>query len=221
MVWRGRAGAGAMAPEKHGELRDSLPPPQRLALAYAPSAVRDDWLAFLAFDARLAGIVQRNREVMLGQLRFAWWRDQLASEGPPRAGEPLLALLVEWGEHRKALGALVDGWEAALDPDADRLAVAETVGEARGAALAALAGRVGCGEIGDLVKRAGREWTLAEFGVPDGQSAAIAPVRLPRSLRPLAMLHGLARQATKPGKCGLLDRPMDLLTAMRIGLLGR
>jgi phytoene synthase len=210
-----------MEPANDRDLRESLPPAYRLALVYAPAAVRKDWLALLAFDARLSGIVQRNREPILGQLRFAWWRDQLASEAPPRGGEPLLALLEGWRDQRSALAGLVDGWEAMLDPDADRLKSTQALGAARGTALAALAARIGCDEASLEAERGGREWAMAEFGALSTPAGKFAPVRLPRRLRPLAILHGLAARSARSGREGLLDQPADFLVAVRIGLLGR
>jgi phytoene synthase len=210
-----------MGPESLRDLRESLPPAPRLALAYAPAAARGEWLALLAFDARLAGIVLRSREPMLAQLRFAWWREQLASEVPPLGGEPLLELLAGWRDHRSALTGLVDGWEASLDADADRQQSTAGLAAARGSALAALATRIGCGEACSEADRAAREWTMAEYGGLSTQFAGLVPVRLPRPLRPLAILHGLAARSTRSGRSDLLERPTDLVVAVRIGLLGR
>jgi len=78
-------------------LASELPPPQRLALAYAPARARPATLALLALDARLAAILRGRREPLAAQLRLAWWREMFAR--PPSdwpAGEPLLEALRGW-----------------------------------------------------------------------------------------------------------------------------
>ena len=96
----------------------NLPPDIRLALAYAPKRVRPLQLAAFALDARLAGIVGNAREVLIAQIKLAWWRERLA-EPPARrpVGEPLLAALADWKAPVDPLLALIDGWEAMLDPE--------------------------------------------------------------------------------------------------------
>ena len=92
-------------------LAEQLPPPQRLALSYAPPSARCPTLALLALDTRLAGLLRRRGEPVLAQVRLAWWRDILAAEpGGWPEGEPVLALLRSWREPAP-LVALVDGWE--------------------------------------------------------------------------------------------------------------
>ncbi|MDE2561235.1 MAG: hypothetical protein KGL48_03210 [Sphingomonadales bacterium] len=151
-------------------------------------------------DAARAG-----REPIAVQLRLAWWRDRFgapACEWP--AGEPLLALLGPWDTEREALGALVDGWEAAaVGEDGGR-----ALSEARIEAMAALARLLGCGAT-DAIGAAARDWVLPEAAGP-------APA-LPRAMRPLAVLRGLAVREARGGA-----RPVrDLLAVMRIGLTGR
>lgn len=210
-------------------LLESLPPARRLALAYAPAAARLPLLAFLALDVRLAGIVRNSHEPMLAQLRLAWWREQLQRDGGAwPEGEPLLAALRSWDGRHDALVPLVDAWEGMtgappLDP-----AVFEALAQARGGAFAALADTRAAEAL-----RLGRNWALADLAArlshPEEKAAALAlaraadwrAARLPAALRPLAVLHGLAARALRRG--GNLDRiaPLDLLAALRIGLLGR
>jgi phytoene synthase len=93
----------------------------RLAVSYAPGRLRRNLAWLLAFDLRMRGVVERAREPLIAQMRFAWWREMLvkpASERPK--GEPLLAALaeVEQGEMVNAALQLVDAWElVAGDPD--------------------------------------------------------------------------------------------------------
>ena len=209
-----------------------LPQASRLALAYAPGSARDGVLALLAFDARLAGIVRRAREPLLGQMQLAWWRDQLQREPAARPkGQPLLQLLASLEGQAADLVALVNGWEELLDPAAVDQRSLEVLARARGQGWAALARMVAGEGAADAAGCAGYQWALADLAAGLGQAqdrAAIAPllaacdwnrVTLPRSLRSLAILHGLARRARGTG--ALLDGPGGLAVAVRIGMLGR
>jgi phytoene synthase len=210
---------------------DDLPAELRLALAYAPQRSRGLWLGLFALDVRLAGIVRQTSEPMLGQIRLAWWRDRLkAGDAATISGEPLFELLSLWGPQRSALAALVDGWEVLLD-DAELTAAAlARFADGRAAACEALAQQLGEGESAALAARAGQGWALAEIALKlsdpaetaRAQAAAAAydwqAIRLPRALRPLQVLHGLARR--KQGAAPLLDGPADGLAAVRLGLLG-
>lgn len=213
---------------------EELPVLSRLALSYAPKVAREKTLGLLALDARLAGIVRSASEPMLAQLRLAWWRDQFAkpiSDWPE--GEPLLATLKAWREQARALGGLVDGWEHLAGegplPANDFSALAS----ARGDAFGALAILLGADYAREECKVAGREWALADLlsrvSAPEetvalrelAGKAAFGPIRLPRAMRPLALLHGLARKAMDSG-LSLDDLPPSaLLKALRIGLVGR
>jgi 15-cis-phytoene synthase len=209
----------------------AVPTEQRLALAYAGSGQHPVLLGFFALDARLAAIVRGASEPLLGQVQLAWWRDQLAlpSELRPR-GEPLLALLGAWQGEGASLSALVDGWELLLDSGPlDRTALAAHA-EARARGWAALARLAGAPAHADEAQRAGRNWAAVDLAMRLGQgdehaaARALAeqqdwrPLRLPRSLRPLAVLHGLARR--RRGQAELLDGPLALGAALRLGLFG-
>ena len=97
---------------------DPLPLPRRLALAYAPRRSRDAVLGLWLLDQRLAGILQAQGEVLIAQIKLAWWRDRLGEDpaGWPR-GEPLLALLQSGKVPPRSYLPLVDGWEALLAED--------------------------------------------------------------------------------------------------------
>lgn len=181
---------------------DWLDPLERLAVAYAPRARRADWIGLLALDRRLADAAQEGRDPIMVQLRLAWWRDrfaQPATEWPK--GEPLLALLTMWDDDRAALAALVDGWEArnvGQDGGAE-------LASARIEAFATLARRSGI-EPDDDLRRAVAEWL--------GHAPAGKNPRIPKAMRPLAILRGMAlRQETTPLR--------NMLAALRLGLLGR
>lgn len=214
------------------DLVAALPREQQLALVYAPAPARAATLALFALDTRLASLVRGLREPMLGQLRLAWWREQLTrSPGQRATGEPVLAALAAWSDC-SALVALVDGWEVLTDPAAlDASRVAEFA-EGRARAWAGLAQVLGLDvQQAGTAHRAACGWALADLGArlsDEGGRAAASrqaavhdwtPAALPRSLRPLAVLHGLS--ARSRGVRPLLDGVPDLIAAMRLGLLGR
>ena len=195
--------------EELGENAADIPfdPVERLALAYAPSGMRTVWAGFLAFDHRLADAAREGRDPIMIQLRLAWWRDRMAE---PVAtwpmGEPLLAVLASWDAEREALGAMVDGWEA-RNVGSDGGAALR---EARIGALGALARLGGVSDQSALheIARAGAEWL-------DRQAGEGPAPRLPMTMRPLAVLRGMAlmREDARP-----LAR---FAYALRLGMLGR
>ena len=209
----------------------ALPVERRLALAYAPARSRLLWLGLLALDARLGAVVQTAHEPLLAQIKLAWWRDELAKPAAARAlGEPLLALLDDWGDQAAALRPLVDGWEVLLSSDQLDEAAMLQVAEARAQACAGLAVRLGLSTAEPEIRRAARGWALAELGAaltePDQHAAAIGLIaqqdwhraRLPRELRPLQVLHRLA--ASQRGNGAFIPGPAAGLRAVRLGLLG-
>ncbi len=182
-----------------------LPPPYRLALAYAPRAAHNATLGLFALDHRLSGIVRGAREPMLAQLKLAWWRDRLLS--PPHAwpsGEPLLAALTGWGEHAAGLVGLVDGWEAVLLDEQQR-----DLADGRAQACVTLARLLGCPASHEAASEAGRRWTAAEFG----EAVLAPPLALPKDLRALAVLV----RFFEGGEQSNLRR---FLGTMRTGLFG-
>lgn len=213
-------------------LLGELPTDHRLALSYAPARSRGPTAAVLVLDARLARIVGQRREPILAQMRLAWWRERLAGDPSQRGlGDPLLALLTDWQEIRDGLAALVDGWEALLaePPLPDAAAVAFAHGRAQ--AFAALARQLGEEAHAGAAAKACAAWALAELAAKTHDPEEAASIRalagqadwnrvaLPRALRPLAVLHGLA--ARKKGCGPLLAGPGDGFAALRLGLLGR
>ena len=210
----------------------TLPTEQRLALAYSRSGQRQVLLGFFSLDARLAAIVRSASEPLLGQIQLAWWRDQLALPAPLRVrGEPLLALLEAWRGEETCLSALVDGWELLLSGAALDSAALAGHTEARARGWAALARLVAAPGAANEALRAGRNWALADLAMRLGQDEEHTIARkladgqdwrsasLPRRLRPLAVLHGLARR--QRGRAELLDGPLALGAALRLGLFGR
>lgn len=213
------------------DLVADLPLERRLALAYAPTRSRPTTLALFALDGALGRVVRSTRETMLGQLRLAWWREALARpiDRQPQ-GEPVLEALRVFGDLRAGLECLVDGWEALLGdaplPE-DRFAA---FAAGRGEACSMLSRVLDEDTSAQSAQLAGVAWALAELAPRlsnpqerDNAARLIAAhnweqVALPRSLRPLKLLHGLALRSK--GAAPLLDRRRDILAAFRLGLLG-
>ncbi|PLP61381.1 phytoene/squalene synthase family protein [Mesorhizobium loti] len=65
-----------------------------LSALYAPAGRRDALLALYAFNAEIAGVRDRIREALPGEVRLQWWRDVIASDAPDAgAGHPLAEAL--------------------------------------------------------------------------------------------------------------------------------
>lgn len=213
------------------EFLSELPVERRLALAYSPARARADTAALFLLDARLAAILRQTREPMLGQMRLAWWRDRLGDAAlPPGLGDPLLEQLNRWPQ-RQGLVALVDGWEALLaEPPLPDGAIDAFV-RGRADACRDLAVQLGAQAAAPHATSAGAGWALAELAgkLSDpheaGRVAELARdrewrvIELPRELRAIAVLHGLAR--SKKGAGELISGPRDMLRAARLGLFGR
>ena len=215
----------------HDDLAAELPPLSRLALAYAPRHARHAHGALLALDARLASILRQKREPLLTQMRLAWWRDTLGEppSGWPR-GDPQLDAFRSWRDPAE-IAALVDGWEVMLGERLDAPAIKQFA-EGRERAFAALARQLDRPAGAAVAGQAARVWALADLAAnlsDPGEKQAVlaiarehgAPPGLPRVLRPLAVLAGLGHVALARGGTPLLARPADMLTALRIGMLGR
>lgn len=208
-----------------------LHPVTRLALAYAPRASRLQLVALMALDMRLAGIVRNSREPMLAQLRLAWWREQLRQDSTAwPEGEPLLAALRSWDGKHSELAPLVDGWEAMTGTAPLPKEAFLQLADARGTAFAALAD--GANNRAEA-KRLGRNWALVDIAgrlTHPQERATVTELasaqdwrraRLPRELRPLVVLHGLAARSLRAGENSITASPGSLVTAMCLGLLGR
>ncbi|MGD9664600.1 MAG: hypothetical protein AB7U34_05295 [Novosphingobium sp.] len=216
------------------ELAETLPTVQRLALAYAPRAARVPTLALMALDQRLARVLSAASEPIAAQLRLAWWRDTLRGGLATKAPDPLLTALNAWQGRETALIGLVDAWEEMLLEAPAPDSVLEGVAMARGASFAALADLLDCNDAaGENVHKAGSLWAFADLAAGLGnkderaaclshaRSIALPVERLPRQLRPLAVLSGLGTRSIVKGRASLLAGPVDMMVAMRIGMTGR
>ena len=216
------------------EIIAGLPLPARLALSYAPARSRSLFLGFFALDSRFATIIRQGKEPILAQMRLAWWRETLEKKPDARPwGEPLLEVLADWRGEEQALAELAEGWEILLaEPPLSEQQILR-FGQARGSAVAALARLSGEPAHVEPAARAGLLWAMADLagGVTEPAEKEIAlsiarrvaeqPAGLPRALRPLAVLAGLARRSVARGGAPLLDSAAAGLLAMRLGILGR
>lgn len=200
---------------------------ERLALVSAPASLKRPWGAVLAFDAQLARIALHAREPALAQLKLAWWRDA-CGDPAPRRGQPVLQGLAQsWRGDGTVLRDLVDAWESVA---AGEGAFAERAGLLAGARARVLAAGVAIDDDPAIVA-ASRCWTLAMLAAnapdPNTREAMLeaartfSGARLPRSLRPLAVLAGLARRSARRGGGALLGDRLSPLAALRLGILGR
>ncbi|WP_155799942.1 hypothetical protein, partial [Porphyrobacter sp. AAP82] len=196
-----------------GETPDPLPPEAGLALAWSGPKVRGPLSMALQLDRRLARIVGRTQEAMLGQMRLAWWREALAKPVAerPRGDAVLDGIGLHWQGREAPLAQMVDGWEV--------LVTAETLGPDEAAAFAAARGAFFTALPDDPVPAmlaarlaaAGRCWALADAaaGVSDpaertvlvaaGQAVSPPPARLGRGLGGVAVLEALAVRALARG----------------------
>ena len=67
-------------------------PEQTLALAYAPARLKMPFALILCFDNSFALIASRGQEIVLKQLRLAWWREQISKSAYSRSrNDPMLS----------------------------------------------------------------------------------------------------------------------------------
>lgn len=210
-----------------------LPAAQHLAVAHTPPCARPALLALLAFDARLGTLVAGASEPLLGQMRLAWWREQLARPPAQRAmGDPVLAAIgAQWHGAEPHLIALIDGWEELFAPGPLTTDAIARHAKARADPFVELARRLGYDDRADEAGAAGTRWALADlaFRLRDPverercltlHAASQAGPRLPRALRGLALLDGLAARAMARQQ-PLMSGRGAALAAMRLGLFGR
>ncbi|WP_373476520.1 hypothetical protein [Sphingorhabdus sp.] len=186
------------------EIVEQLPPPLRLAVAYAPKSGRVAFALLLLLDERLAQIVERATEPMIAQLKLAWWRDAFMAQAEQRPkGEPLLSALFDQGrpELLAVAGELVDAWE--LLPchgewtDAELDAFAKKRGDAVFNGYCRLIG------LSQSAAPAGEEWARGDITVRYS-GAVPAPALTNVSLlkgriyRPLTILTMLSRGVSGP-----------------------
>ncbi|MBL0925680.1 MAG: hypothetical protein IBJ12_14600 [Sphingomonadaceae bacterium] len=188
-----------------GDAEADLPPPARLAVAYAPRAVRSAFSVLLRLDARLASIVGRASEPLIGQMKLAWWRDALlAQPGTRPKGEPLVSEFENCGTQIPdgVTGQLISAWEMLLVADEWSHSIIEEFAKLRGQAIfstyANLAGsRRDAASLGIF-------WAINDLRIQFGDRVPIPPCgKLHESSirtmpRPLSILAMSVRDVTGP-----------------------
>lgn len=210
---------------------DILPPEAELALAWSPPPVRAAMSAALHLDRRLARIVARTTEPMLGQMRLAWWRDALGTAvgERPRGDAVLDAVGAHWAGRDAALIAMVDAWEVLVTAETLGSKEIAAFGEQRGAFFGALMPE-STGAEAKRVAAAASRWALADAAtaVSDaGERARLIAAglalsgggrRLPKPLRGLAVLEALALRALRRGGRPLMEGRGAPIAAVRAAI---
>ena len=178
-----------------------ISPDEQLALAYAPSKLRDSYTALLAFDAALGQAFKATNEVGLMQIRLAWWRDQLDL---PTTGEPVITalhtLMHSHGVTVQALATIINGWEVLLDDPPYSDGQLMRYARLRGGGLFAVAAQIaGC----VVAEQAGEGWALTDFARHSSRRETAErglilaqqgkTVSFPRTMRPFALLARFAQ----------------------------
>ncbi|MDQ6432941.1 phytoene/squalene synthase family protein [Mesorhizobium sp. LHD-90] len=139
-----------------------------LSVLYAPPDRREALLSLYAFNAEIAGIRDKVREALPGEVRLQWWRDVIAGHAAGAAtGHPLAdALIHTIDRHNLPIAAFDNYLEARIfglydDPMPSRTDLEGYCGETAGALIqlaamvldanaapdfAALAGHAGCAQ---------------------------------------------------------------------------
>jgi phytoene synthase len=203
-----------------------LPAEAELALAWSAAKVRGPLSTALQLDRRLARIVSRTHEPMLGQMRLAWWREALGKPVAqrPRGDAVLDAIALHWQGREPALVAMVDAWEVLVTANAVGRGEADAFAAGRAAFFAALAADR---SVQDRLAAAGYRWALADAaaGASDpGERAVLIeaglgvcspPGRIPGSLRGLAVLEALALRSLRRGGQPLMEGRNAALAVLR------
>lgn len=214
------------------ETTDPLPPEAELALAWSGPKVRGPLSIALQFDRRLARIVGRTHEPMLGQMRLAWWREALGKpvSARPRGDVVLDGLGHHWEGREAALLPMVDAWEVLVTAQSLGRAEADAFGAGRGSFFAGLSGIADDPALTDRLSAAGRRWALADAaaGVSDaaeramlvesGRAVGKVGARIPAGLRGIAVLEALAIRALARGGRPLIEGRGASLAALRAAI---
>lgn len=211
---------------------ETLPPEAELALAWSGPKVRGPLSTALQLDRRLAGIVSRTREPMLGQMRLAWWREALNRPlaDRPRGDVVLDAIGRDWAGREAALVQMVDGWEVLLTEERLENVKISEFAALRSAFFLALDGDLSPAAMA-RVAAAGLRWATADAACAvsdDNERAALVaaglepcfdgPRRLPASLRGLAVLEVLALRSLKRGGRPMMEGRGASLAALRAAI---
>lgn len=214
------------------EALDPLPPEAELALVWSVPKVRGALSMAFHLDRRLARIVGRTQEPMLGQMRLAWWREALNKPVTqrPRGDAVLDGLGHQWEGREASLVQMVDGWEVLVTAQSLGRAEADVFAAGRGAFFAGLSDAPVSDALLARLAAAGRRWALADAAarvsdpaerallVEAGLALTVSGRRLARGLGGLAVLEALAVRALARGGRPLMEGRGASLAALRAAI---
>lgn len=213
---------------------DPLAPEIALALAWSGASVRAPLSIAFQLDRRLARIVGRTTEPMLGQMRLAWWREALGKpvDARPTGDVVLDGISRHWQGYEPALAQLVDAWELLVTSAHVGPAEAARFGAGRGAFFAALAADRDALALAPRLLAAGHCWAVADASVAvsdpaerrafiqSGLAAQAGAGRISGNWRGLAVLGALAARSLGAGGQPLMQGRGASLTAYRAAIFG-
>jgi len=184
-----------------------------LSTLYAPAAVRPALFALHALDLELAEVVRTTTEPMLGQIRLAWWREQLQTlDAGARPAHPVLTALADEALPRGIAGSSLEPLEdanlALLDEDPAAHAAARS--RLFEAALRLLAPEAGPDAVA-WARSVGEGWAIVDLlragraatdDLTDRAERCLAASPMPRGARVLGGLAALARRDLAVLKAG-------------------
>ena len=169
---------------------------------------------------------------MLAQMRLAWWRDELAKpvELRPTGDAVLDAIGKHWSGMEASLSALVDGWELLLVEPPLHEHVARDFVAKRAEPFTAFADMAGLSTTEDA-RQAGMIWAAMDASIHASDTGERDVFHsfasetdlpsLPRTLRGVTVLAGLAKRAAERGDPALMTGRSGALVALRLGIFGR
>ena len=140
-----------------------------LATLFAPADRRGPLYALYAFNAEIAGVRERVREPMAGEIRLQWWRDVLNGErGGEAAANPVAAAILDtigrFDLPRAPLLNLIEAHSFDLyDDPMPTLAALEAYGRKTSSAVFAQAARICGARSEEAAGHAGLAWRIAEM----------------------------------------------------------
>ena len=144
--------------------RDLLDPERSLALFYVPAEKRAALAALWQLDAHLGTVLAAGAQLILTQMKLAWWREALvALDSGPAPAEPTLQLaeqyLLPHGLSGTALSEMTVGWEHLLVDDltSDDL---DAYCRRRGGLLFRYSAQLLAGRSSAEIESAGSAWAL-------------------------------------------------------------
>jgi phytoene synthase len=216
------------------EPTEILPIELALALAWTPQKVREPLRIAFELDQRLARIVARTTEPMLGQMRLAWWREALAKPlgDRPKGDAVLDAIGNHWAGREAALTAMIDGWEVLMITERLSFSDAASFAELRSGFFAALA-PLEADVVQARIRLAAIRWALADAvtGVSEPQERSVMMAaasqkvsdraQLPKAMRGLAVLDALAQRSINRGGRPFMEGRGAALSALKAAIFLR